>query len=302
MPMAGYMPQWGQTGMQTHFHSEVWNFQDPSRWVEHQRQELLRAEHAAKTAAAESGAFVGVVSRISGGVAFVECSETRLGSDAQIGAGLLPSNLEVGDTVVFRLGAGAQVVFAKRLAELTQHRQRILEVEAPPPSPSTLESPQEYEGVISSFQPDKGFGFISCELSRQIYGSDVYIHRDQYMNLSVGDAVQFRVALNPKSMPVGRGVRKTRHEVQGTGTAVQGFGPVGASRDGEAGERESPKGRSRSRSISRSVSERQSGRRSSGPQDGVPKRSKSESRSPRSRRRRSRSDSRSRRSRTRYRR
>merc|ERR1712136_502257 len=72
-----------------------------------------------------------------------------------------------------------------------------------------------------------------------------------YMNLSVGDAVQFRVALNPKSMPVGRGVRKTRHEVQGTGTAVQGFGPVGASRDGEAGERESPKGRGPVRAQSR---------------------------------------------------
>lgn len=181
-----------------------------------QRAELIRAEKAAKDAAAESSAFVGVIARFSHttGIGYIECGEsmTRYGGDVQIQRTHF-SGLEVGDTVVFTVTPGdrgqPQASFCKRLSELTQARRLILELEAPFPAPGTVESAQEYLGFITTFQPDRGFGFVSCAQTRQMYGSDVYIHRDQFLDVQVGDGIHFRVALNPKGMPVARGVRKT---------------------------------------------------------------------------------------------
>lgn len=188
--------------------------QDPN-WVEDQRRELLRAEQATKQAALESGAFVGVVARLSRatGLAVVDCLEyaQQHGGDASIAGNLLQPDLQVGDSIVFRVGQSAKgpaAVFAKRLAELSQHRQRIMEAEAPPAAPDAPSTGQEFLGFITSFQPERGFGFISCAETRQSYGSDVYIHRDQFTDVTVGDAVHFLVALNPKGVPAARSVRK----------------------------------------------------------------------------------------------
>jgi len=190
---------------------------ESTRWVEDQRAELSKAELATKVAALESGAFVGVVARYSSasGIGFIECEETaqQYGGDVQIRKDLF-NGLEVGDTVVFQAAvddnraATPQVAFVRRLGELSCQRQRILAVEAPSPAPGAVESAQEYIGFVTSFQPDRGFGFVSCAQTRQLYGNDVYIHRDQYVDTNIGDAVHFRVALNPKGVPVARGVRK----------------------------------------------------------------------------------------------
>mmetsp|Transcript_82621 Transcript_82621/g.230403 ORF Transcript_82621/g.230403 Transcript_82621/m.230403 type:complete len:411 (-) Transcript_82621:89-1321(-) len=189
---------------------------DSARIVEELRGELQKAEGATKAAAQEGGAFVGVVSRLSvmKGTGAIECPEASKeynGNEVEIPRDQL-IGLQVGDTVVFRAVAGdsgaPQASFARKVAELSQQRQRILEVEAPLPAPGAVESAQEYVGFVTSFQPTRGFGFLSCSQTRQLYGSDVYIHRDQYTELKVGDAVHFRVALNPKGVPVARGVRK----------------------------------------------------------------------------------------------
>lgn len=183
---------------------------------ERQRSELVRAEKAAKDTAAEMSAFVGVIARFSHttGVGYIECVESmgQFGSDVQIQRAHF-SGLQVGDTVVFTVKpierGGPQASFVKRLSELTQARRLILDGEAPLPSPGTVESAQEYLGFITTFQPDRGFGFVSCAQTRQMYGSDVYIHSDQFLDVQVGDGIHFRVAMNPKGMPVARGVRKT---------------------------------------------------------------------------------------------
>lgn len=190
--------------------------QDESvRWVEEQKLELQKAEHVTKVAAAESGAFVGIIARLSStiGGGSIECMESmrQYGMDVQIQQDQ-SMGLEVGDTVVFRVAFNEQgtpqAMFVRKLGELTQQRQRILDVEAPFPALGAVESAQEYLGFVTSFQADPGFGFISCAQTRQLYGNDVYIHRDQYVDICVGDAVHFRVALNPKGVPVARGVRK----------------------------------------------------------------------------------------------
>lgn len=179
------------------------------------KQDLERAEKATKLAAASSGAFVGIFARFThaSGYGHIACSDlmqhykTR---EVQVPA-QVHSSLSVGDTVVFKVTSterGIQANFARRVGELTLQRQRILEAEAPLPAPGAVESAQEYIGFVTSFAADPGFGFISCAQTRQMYGNEVYIHRDQFTDLGVGDAVRFRVALNPRGVPVARGVRK----------------------------------------------------------------------------------------------
>lgn len=232
------------------------------RWVEQQRGELLRAEQVVKASAMESGLFLGTVARLSRATctAVLDCLDftQQHGGTAELSGRKMPADCEVGDTVVFRVvpqpGNRPQVTFAKRLLELTQQRQRIMEVEAPLPVPGAPSQSQEYLGFITSFQPDRGFGFIGCAQTRQVYGSDVYIHRDQYVELCVGDAVHFRVALSPKSLPVARGVRK----------AVGG--PGGSSSAAPQGQRAARSSRSRSMSRSMSISgERPPGGKAGGP-------------------------------------
>lgn len=184
--------------------------------LEQRRAELNRAEQATKATASQAGAYVGVVSKITGtsvGGA-IQCSDT----DKQFGAGDVPlpsehtAGLKVGDTVVFRavLDERKQPLaqFARKLEELTEQRQQILEFEVPLPHPGNAESAQEFMGFIMSFQPDPGYGYISCAETKKIYGNEVWIHRDQMGDVNICDAVRFKVALNAKGEPVARKVRK----------------------------------------------------------------------------------------------
>ncbi|CAE7222136.1 unnamed protein product [Symbiodinium natans] len=121
-------------------------------------------------------------------------------------------NLKIGDSVVFKVSQNQlgipQVSFARKLEALTQERQRLMEVEAPLPTPGTSESDAEYLGFVTSFQPELGFGFLSCAQTRQLYGQEVVIHRDQFVDLNVSDGVHFKVALNANHQPIARRVRK----------------------------------------------------------------------------------------------
>jgi len=179
------------------------------------KAELEKAEEATKAAASAGGAFVGVVSRFSINQAqgAIECAEAaqQYGCEEVIIPRDQLLGLNVGDTVVFRAKAtpsAPEASFARKVAELSQQRQRILEVEAPLPAPGAVESAQEYIGFVASFKPAQGFGFVTCHNTRQLYGTDVYIHKDQFQELKTSDTIHFRVALNPKGVPVARGVKK----------------------------------------------------------------------------------------------
>lgn len=222
---------------------------------------------ATRQAAAGSGAFLGIFARYSdsAGLGYIQCAEVQRqynNAEAQILKEQY-TGLEVGDSVVFKVNlnqSGApQAVFARRVGELTRQRQRILEVEVPPPARGAVESVQEYLGFVSSFSVDPGFGLISCSQTRQLYGADVYVHRDQFTDMSVGDAVHFRVALNPRGAPVARSVRRVGAEAPQAGQpgAAGGRGRAGATRDRKAR-------RSRSRSMSESMSISQSPGRGGG--------------------------------------
>jgi len=206
------------------------NGQDPM--VQGQKAELQKAESAAKMAAAESGCFIGTIARLNNatGMGHIECQEAsqKFTGDIQIQRSKFDT-MEVSDTVVFQVlmtDKGPQATFAKKLGELTMQRRRILALEAPYPAEGAVQSVQEYLGFITSFQSAQGYGFISCATTRQMYGSEVYIHYDQYTDTNIGDAVHFRVALNPKGVPVARSVRKAVPGLEGPSSQPMAALPV----------------------------------------------------------------------------
>lgn len=61
---------------------------------------------------------------------------------------------------------------------------------------------QNFVGVVKSFNPTKGWGFIECDQSKQIYGSDVFLLKGalQGFGVSQGDQVSFIVTQGPKGI------------------------------------------------------------------------------------------------------
>jgi len=222
---------------------------------EQQRQDLFKAEHSTKQSAAEAKAFVGVVARLitAAGIGAIQCTESaqQYGGNVQIPREQL-GRLKIGDSVVFKVSQNQlgipQVTFARRLEALTQERQRLLEVEVPLPLGAF--GAEEYLGFVTSFAPETGFGLLSCAQTRQQFGQDVFLHRDQFADLNVSDAVHFKVALNAKGQPVARAVRKA----SSAGDVPEGQPPPPPDDEPKA---KIAKGRhSRSRSSSSSIRER----------------------------------------------
>jgi len=57
------------------------------------------------------------------------------------------------------------------------------------------------QGVIKSFNPEKGFGFIECPELTEVFGNDVFLHNRQVGNFSQGSHVSFAVVLNKDNKP-----------------------------------------------------------------------------------------------------
>eukprot|EP00927_Polykrikos_kofoidii_P048904 TRINITY_DN43073_c0_g1_i1.p1 TRINITY_DN43073_c0_g1~~TRINITY_DN43073_c0_g1_i1.p1 ORF type:complete len:523 (-),score=103.32 TRINITY_DN43073_c0_g1_i1:169-1683(-) len=57
-----------------------------------------------------------------------------------------------------------------------------------------------YSGIISSYSPTKGWGFIECEQTMQAYGKDIFVLRSEIPGgmLNKGDAVSFNVRMGEK--------------------------------------------------------------------------------------------------------
>merc|ERR1719387_605032 len=268
-------------------------------WVEGRRIELQEAEQAAKKEAAEGGAFVGTVARISSsmGFGFIMCMESAMqfgGRDVIIGQEFI-QGLRVCDSVLFLAAPSdkgtPQAIFIRRLEELSQARADILAVEVPAPLPDAIENPEAYTGFVTSFQLDRGYGFISCLKAKQLYGRDVILHQGEYEDIGVGDAVHFSVVLNIKSMPLARNVRKAG--APGASEATGGSSTAAPPEETSSAQEGRGNRRGRSRSGSRSMSMSQ-GREKNGQEEREERREQERSHS-RDRDRRRRSPSRSRR-------
>merc|ERR1719215_2463973 len=62
---------------------------------------------------------------------------------------------------------------------------------------------QVYVGTIKQFTAEKGFGFINCDLTRNLYGKDIFLHNKELGGYtpSQGEDVQFAVAIAADGRP-----------------------------------------------------------------------------------------------------
>jgi len=77
-----------------------------------------------------------------------------------------------------------------------------------------------YYGVVKSFNLGKGFGFISCDQLHNVYGQDVFLHKNEYAaaDLYEGANVSFGIQINKQQQP------------QATGVTLCEYGAAGAKR------------------------------------------------------------------------
>merc|ERR550525_1281278 len=60
----------------------------------------------------------------------------------------------------------------------------------------------QYQGVIKSFNPNNGYGFIDCpQLKAEGQMNDVFLHQAQLGDFAVGSPVIFTLYLTPKGQP-----------------------------------------------------------------------------------------------------
>jgi cold shock CspA family protein len=71
-----------------------------------------------------------------------------------------------------------------------------------PPGPGA--STGRFVGRIKSFNAQKGFGFIECPEAHAIYGRDVFLHKAQIGDFSIGSELCFGVEMNKSNMPQAR--------------------------------------------------------------------------------------------------
>jgi len=128
-------------------------------------------------------------------------------------------NFRVGDFVTFEVATGESgKPQAKNLIKSDQQAPPPLISRPPPPRPPVMmQGPRggefnmqkEYSGVIKSYNPEKGYGFIDCEEVKRHFGRDVFLSKGEVdrWGLEVGEDVTFIVKLekgNPQADVVGK--------------------------------------------------------------------------------------------------
>lgn len=101
----------------------------------------------------------------------------------------------------------------ERFTEETAAKEAQPAAAAKPRSQVATESeaapPKTYLGVIKSFAEGKGYGFIKCQATFEVYNSDVFLHKNDARLLgkaSPGTPVRFAVQLNNNGKPQARDV------------------------------------------------------------------------------------------------
>jgi len=67
-----------------------------------------------------------------------------------------------------------------------------------------------FEGVLTEFNQEKGYGFVECRESHRLFGVNVFIHKKEieHMGTKIGDTLTFAIQLNAKGQPQAVGFRE----------------------------------------------------------------------------------------------
>lgn len=101
------------------------------------------------------------------------------------------------------------------------------------PGPGTATG--RFQGLVKSYNVQKGFGFIDCPEAHQIYGRDVFLHKAQIANFQIGSQLTFAVEMNKNNMPQARDLLETDMSGLGFPGGMGGMGFGGGMPGGGGG-------------------------------------------------------------------
>jgi len=93
-----------------------------------------------------------------------------------------------------------------------------------------------YRGRIKSFNPEKGFGFIDCADTYAQFNRDVFLHKAQFGDMTVGTEVTFLVETNKQGMPQAKDLQvfgAAGGAAAGSGKGGRGKGKGGRGKGGQ---------------------------------------------------------------------
>ncbi|CAD7943847.1 unnamed protein product [Amoebophrya sp. A25] len=104
-----------------------------------------------------------------------------------------------------KIETGMQVTFQVQINEKGQPQAVELKIAGKARKPP---ADKVFHGVIRTFNQNLGYGFINCPTLKEEYDRDVFVHKQQFEGLEVGDQVQFKVTVNSRGHPQARDVEK----------------------------------------------------------------------------------------------
>eukprot|EP00756_Hemistasia_phaeocysticola_P000010 Hpha_TRINITY_DN10009_c0_g1::TRINITY_DN10009_c0_g1_i1::g.84039::m.84039 len=117
-----------------------------------------------------------------------------------------------GPLAAFAAPAAMATVAATESPQTPTQEHPTSRTESNPKTPTAAQAAaateQRFKGIIKNYDEERGYGFVSCRSLYQRHKRDVFIHKNQWGTLQVGDAVEFTVELNKSGQPQAREVRR----------------------------------------------------------------------------------------------
>lgn len=116
-----------------------------------------------------------------------------------------------------RISAGDQVSFGVTMGIKGPQASHVTSMEKGTDWGSQVTSGRSFEGTIMHFSEEKGWGFVQCEETRNMFGKDIFVHKREFGESMLRNAEQvtFTVELTRDGRPEAKNVVKASNDSSG---------------------------------------------------------------------------------------
>uniref|UniRef100_A0A7S1RM95 CSD domain-containing protein n=1 Tax=Alexandrium catenella TaxID=2925 RepID=A0A7S1RM95_ALECA len=224
-PEWGACPQYGQAPCAAGFGAHLWGTQ------------IAPVPYVPPTP--EKQVYYGIVKAFDEekGWGHISCDVTRqvYGKDMFVlRSSLHGTKISAGDEVQFTLRQGLRGVEATEVRPLsrattTASPDEAFSVEGAMQAGQPEATGREFVGTLKMFDNTKGWGFLECDESRQLYGKDIFVHKREFPKGCTpdnGDRLRFVVERGRDARPEAR-----RVSLDDPTAAIAGMAPIAALMD-----------------------------------------------------------------------
>eukprot|EP00811_Abedinium_folium_P005969 NODE_15493_length_1047_cov_5.580435.p1 GENE.NODE_15493_length_1047_cov_5.580435~~NODE_15493_length_1047_cov_5.580435.p1 ORF type:complete len:299 (-),score=60.00 NODE_15493_length_1047_cov_5.580435:56-952(-) len=180
--------------------------------MQHQQQQhhYQQQQQPAESYAAYASATVVYYGRVKSfnaqkGWGMIACEQTFafLGKDVFVMISAVPNNIPLRQEqhVQFKLAQGRRGLEASEVVLLDD---------------AGIDDGTICQGIVKSYNPEKGWGFIQCDSTFALYNKDLFVHSQEVGGHvpSVGDTVTFHVGMGKGDRPEAKGLSFGEHQPQ----------------------------------------------------------------------------------------